>query len=268
MSPEAKAIWLVVPSSSKGVDKKGYRGAWEKGRRGNVARGQLHSSSGSETGPRPPPRTRDGLSILSLHFKTDNHLAQGGGSKKGTLSRGASAPDPRRADGHAGSPAGSTAYRPARECPRGATPAAPARPLPTSPRAGRARAEAAAVSGRGKWNKQLGGPGAHDGEPRQSFKNKPAPSAVPSPSSRRSPPLSGSPTAPGARQPRRVPRGPFKDSGEGESSLAARPSPSPGGSGSLSGPNPPARLPSGSGGGSFPPSSMVAAAGDAAAAWP
>lgn len=261
MSPEAKAIWLVV-------DKKGYRGAWEKGRRGNVARRQLPSSSGSEAGPRPPPRTRDGLSILSLHFKTDNHLAQGGGSKKGTLSRGASAPDPRRADGHAGSPAGSTAYRPARECPRGATPAAPARPLPTSPRAGRARAEAAAVSGRGKWNKQLGGPGAHDGEPRQSFKNKPAPSAVPSPSSRRSPPLSGFPTAPGARQPRRVPRGPFKDSGEGESSLAARPSPSPGGSGSLSGPNPPARLPSGSGGGSFPPSSMVAAAGDAAAAWP
>lgn len=95
MSPEAKAIWLVVPSSSKGVDKKGYRGAWEKGRRGNVARGQLPSSSGSEAGPRPPPRTRDGLSILSFHFKTDNHLAQGGGSKKGTLSRGASAPDPR-----------------------------------------------------------------------------------------------------------------------------------------------------------------------------
>lgn len=157
MSPEAKAIWLVVPSSSKGVDKKGYRGAWEKVRSGNVARRQLPSTSGGEAGPRPPPRTRDGLSILSLHFKTDNHLAQGGDSKKGTLSRGASAPDPRRADGHAGSPAGSTAYRSARECPRGATPAAPARPLPTSPRAGRARAEAAAVSGRGKWNKQLGG---------------------------------------------------------------------------------------------------------------
>lgn len=83
-------------------------------------------------------------------------------------------------------------------------------PQATAPR--RARAAATAVSGRGKWNKQVGGTRARESKWRQNLKiNRPlgpphpfAAAAPPSPSPRPRSPRLGSRTHPV------VPRGPFK----------------------------------------------------------